>query len=183
MQALGEIIRLCQEGDSAAWQELVERFQGRVYAVCLYYLHNREDAVDAAQEVFVKVFNKLDKFSGAEDAFSAWLLSIARNSCIDRQRASQARNRYHSDYQHTVSDVDDGSDPARVLDQDQQQGLLYRALAQFSDVNRDVLLLKDIQGLKLEDVSRILGLPIGTIKSRSNRARIKLGKLLAELKP
>lgn len=183
MRALSEIIRLCQEGDSAAWQELVEHFQGRVYAVCLYYLHNRDDAVDVGQEVFVKVFNKLDKFSGDADAFPAWLLSIARNSCIDRQRANQTRTRYHSDYQHTVSDVDEVSDPAKVLDRDEQQGLLYRALSQFSAVNRDVLLLKDIQGLKLEDVSRILGLPVGTIKSRSNRARIKLGKLLAELKP
>lgn len=182
MQTLADTIRLCQEGDSAAWQRLVEEFQGRVYAVCLYYLHNRDDAVDASQEVFVKVFHKLEDFSGEADAFLAWLLSITRNRCIDRLRADNTRERHQSDYQNTASEEDATGNPESLLDKEEQHGLLYHALASFSDVNRDILLLKDIQGLRLEEVAKILGLPVGTIKSRSNRARIKLGKLLAELK-
>lgn len=183
LQNLDSIIRLCQEGDSEAWRMLVEHFQRRVYAVSLYYVRNRDDAIDVSQEVFVKVFNKLDDFSGDTDAFLAWLLSIARNTCIDRLRAKETRAHYQSEYQHTVSDVDARQNPEQDLDRDQQQHLLYRALSRFSEINRDVILLKDIQGLSLEEVARILNLPVGTIKSRSNRARVKLGKLLAELKP
>ncbi len=176
-------IRRCQEGEAEAWRELVEHFQGRVYAVCLYYLRHRDDAVDASQEVFVKVFNKLGDFNGESETFLAWMLSIARNSCIDRLRANETRTRYQSAYGLTVDEVDRGTNPEQEMDKNQQQQLLYRALATFTEVNRDVVLLKDIQGLSLEEVARILHLPIGTIKSRSNRARIKLGKLLAELKP
>lgn len=186
MHALSETIRLCQEGDGKAWQELVECYQARVYAVCVYYLRNQDDAVDASQEVFVKVFHKLGDFQDEgenSDGFLAWLLSIARNSCFDRIRADNTRARYHGAYQKTVSGVDDSASPEATLDKAQQRGLLYRALAGFSDVNRDIVLLKDIQGLKLDDVAKILKLPVGTIKSRSNRARVKLGKLLTELKP
>ena len=183
MASLDDTLRLCQEGDAIAWQRLVEEFQGRVYAVCLYYVHNRADAVDASQECFIKVFNKLEEFNGDAEVFIPWLLSIARNICIDRLRANDTRARYQRAYQHGVTEIDEVSDPERELDKNQQHGLLYRALSRFSQMNRDIVLLKDIQGLSLEEVARILNLPVGTIKSRSNRARIKLSKLLTELKP
>lgn len=172
----------CREGDAQAWETLVRFYQGRVFAVSYYYLKNRAEAVDVAQDSFIKVYTQLDSFAGDGDAFLPWLLSITRNCAIDRIRKTTTRKRYEDEFEQSAPTEDVASNPEKQLHQNQSITLLYRALEKINPLNRDIVLLKDIQGLKLKDVAAILSLPVGTIKSRSNRARVELGKLLSDIK-
>lgn len=160
----------------------MRRFQGRVYAVAVHYLRDPEEARDLAQEVFVKVYRKLDAFTG--EGFLPWLLRLARNGAIDRLRRMKARP--------PASDVsaDDGPelpDPGPGPDEAWLSGrrrrLVHRALAGMSAQNREIILLKEIQGLSVGEVAELLGLPLGTVKSRSSRARLELARRVIELDP
>jgi RNA polymerase sigma-70 factor (ECF subfamily) len=173
----------CRRGDDLAWEAIVRRYQGRVYAVAYHYMRNREDARDMAQEIFVRIYRQLDGLRGGEH-FLPWLLRLARNACIDQLRRRKARP--------PASDirVEDGpqiasSDPGpeERSAAEARKRLLYSALDGMSEKSREIILLKDIQGLKLEEISSMLSLPLGTVKSRSNRARIELASRIRSLDP
>lgn len=179
---LEQTIRQCRQGNALAWEALVKQFQAKVYSVAYYYLRNSADAQDATQDVFIKVFNSLDTLERSQVAFPAWLVTIARNSCLDRIRKTRTRLRYEDEYEKSGSNIALTRDtPESQGVEEQRRRLMYAALADFDDTNRDIVLLKEIQGLKLEEVATIMFLPVGTIKSRSNRARIALAKRLIEL--
>lgn len=186
MQDLNLIIEQCRRSDPLAWETLVRHFQARVYAVCLYYLRDKEEAADAAQEAFIKVYGGIRRFRGGEKALLPWLMSLTRNCCLDRLRKSSTRARYEDCYVAETAADDTGasgrSDPEAVIRQGQEQAMLYSALEKIGQLNRDILLLREIQGLRDKEVATILDLPVGTIKSRSHRAKIQLGRLLGQLK-
>jgi RNA polymerase sigma-70 factor (ECF subfamily) len=178
-----QLIDRCRQGDDQAWEAIVRQYQGRVFAVALHYLRDREEARDTAQDIFVKVYQQLGSLREG-DAFLPWLLRLARNSCIDRLRRLKVRT-------PAVSvPVDDAPHiPAPDLTPEEvsllgaRHGLVYRALGLLSSKNREMILLKDIQELKLEEISKQLALPLGTVKSRSNRARVELAKAVRSLDP
>lgn len=182
LQDFDTTLKQCREGNAQAWENLIRAYQGRVFAVACYYLKNREEAVDAAQDSLVKVYSQLDSFDGKGEAFLPWILSITRNCCIDRLRKGKTRHRYEEQYRQIAPTSDDRGNPENQVRQNESASRLYEALEKLNPMNRDIVLLKEIQGLKLNDVARILGLPVGTIKSRSNRARVELGKYLSDLK-
>ena len=179
MPELQQMIEDCQAGDARAWERLVREYQARVFAVAVYYLKDREEATDVTQEVFIKVYNRLESFRNEQDSFLPWLLSIARNACIDRFRKQKLEQRLGDE----LSQQGDLSAPGpeQFLQEEQHRALIYAALDEFSQRNRDVVLLKDIQGLKISEVAEILNMSEGTVKSRSNRARVKLAKILSRL--
>jgi len=175
------LLERCRAGDELAWEALVREYQSRVYAVTRHYLRDPEEARDTAQEVFIRLYQRLDAYDG-RDSFKAWLLQVARNASIDRLRRIKARPPA-VDLQAAEIELPGGDDPAANAAGHARRRLLYRAIAALSPKNREVLLLKEIQGLKLEEVAGMLGLPLGTVKSRSNRARIELVGLLRRLDP
>jgi len=179
---LEHIIRQCQQGNALAWESLVKSFQARVYSVSYYYMRNSAEAQESTQEVFIKVFKNLESIEGQAEAFLPWLLALTRNCCLDRLRKAKTRTKYEQAFkaEAPAAATVNGS-PESHLGQAQRKELLYQALSEFSATNRDILLLKDIQGLKLEQVAEILSLPVGTVKSRSHRARIELAKRMAAL--
>ncbi|MEZ4388165.1 MAG: sigma-70 family RNA polymerase sigma factor [Candidatus Krumholzibacteriia bacterium] len=171
----------CRDGDELAWEALVRRYQARVCSVAYTYTGNEDEALDVAQEVFVRVWKRLDSCREPE-RFAAWLLSIARNACLDHLRRRKARppaQDIPADELYSLADPGQATDQ-RVEDQDRQH-VLERALQQLSDINREAILLKDIQELPLEDMARLLDLPVGTVKSRCSRARVELAKVVAGL--
>lgn len=179
---LGQTITQCQRGNPLAWEALVKQHQSRVYGLSYFYLRNRVDAQEATQDIFIKVFHGLRSFEGGAEEFLPWLLAIARNCCLDRLRALQVRNRYEGAYETMQASIGNAVEsPETIAARDQQQRMLYQALSEIEDTNRDILLMKDIQGLKLEQVAEILAIPVGTVKSRSNRTRIDLAKRLTQL--
>ena len=178
------LVERCRQGDDLAWEALVRRWQGRVYGLAWHYLGNAEDARDAAQEAFVRVYRQLGSFDG--DRFQAWLLRITRNLCLDQLRRRKTRPPLE---ELRAADEDDAA-PTDVAPSPEQAWLsgarrrvVHEALRRLDGPNREVILLKDIQGLKLGEIAGMLGLPIGTVKSRAHRARLELARHVIAIDP
>lgn len=183
MLDLDLLLERCRQGDDLAWEALVRRFQGRVFGLALHYLRDRDEARDAAQDTFIKVYQHLDRLTEAE-AFVPWLLRLARNCAIDRQRRAKVRRPPAEAPPEAAAEVPDrGASAEEALLTGARQALVYRALGHLSEINREMILLKDIQELKLEEISELLGVPMGTVKSRTNRARLELARAVRRLDP
>jgi RNA polymerase sigma-70 factor (ECF subfamily) len=177
------LLERCRRGDDLAWEAIVRRYQSRVFAVALHYMRNVDDARDMAQEIFIRIYQRLDTFQGGE-TFLPWMLRLARNVCIDGLRRQKARPPA-SDVTVEEAIQIPASDPTPEESSSARSSrrLLYRALNRMSESDREILLLKEIQGLKVEEVSSLLGVPVGTVKSRCNRARIELAARIRRLDP
>jgi len=177
------LIDRCRQGDGLAWEALVRLYQGRVYSVAWHYMRDSEEARDMAQEIFIRVYRKLDTFQGGE-TFLPWMMKLARNACLDRLREKAARPPLSDvPVEEGIQLPDQGPSPEEATEASVRRRLLYSALERMSDMGREMILLKEIQGLKLEEISDLLQIPIGTVKSRSNRARFELAVALRGLDP
>lgn len=180
---LDTLLEQCRAGDELAWEALVRRYQGRVFALAYHYLRDREEARDVAQEAFIRVYRGLRSFDG-EGSFTAWIVRVARNCAIDRIRKLQGSPAYDGD------EIEDGPplaasepDPEDHTLHEDRRDLIYRALDLMSEINREMILLKEIQGLKQREIADMLAIPLGTVKARTNRARLELAERILELEP
>lgn len=178
---LGPLLEGCRRGDELAWEALVRRLQGPVYAVAYHYLRDREEARDVAQDAFIQIYRNLDKFEGLA-GFKAWVMRVTRNCAIDRGRRLRSRPPL-DDVQ--VDDAglgsQDSESPQAVLEANEKRTLLRRAIARMSDINGEMIMLKEIQGLTQQEVADLLSIPLGTVKARTNRARVELARRILEL--
>lgn len=169
-----ELIRRVRRGDDLAWEAFVRLHQARVFGLAYHTLGHAEDARDITQEVFVRVYQHLSRVPEPEGVVP-WLVRITRNACIDAQRRRQARP---PAWDLPVEDVAEpiANEPTSDESRDAQlrKVRLYQALHTLTDLNREMILLKEIHGLSLEEIARTLGVPLGTVKSRANRARLEL---------
>lgn len=170
------LLRRARDGDTAAFGELVERHQSRIYAVCLRILADPEEARDAAQDAFTTAFRKLAQFRG-DAAFTTWLHRIAVNACYDELRRAKRRPMLHT------ATSDDGTPepgPPSGDHADEVAGTLdvARALAAIPHDFRIALVLADVEDLPYDEIARVLEVPVGTVKSRVHRGRIALAKEL-----
>lgn len=159
----------------------MRRYQGRIYGFALHYLRDHEEARDAAQDIFVKMYQHLGSVRDGR-TYLPWMLRLARNCCIDRMRSRKARAQ---DLVAAAGDTQEhasqDASPVDSLLETARRALLYRALATLTARNRQIVLLKDIEQLQISDIATRLGLPLGTVKSRSNRARSELKKAVRSL--
>ncbi|MCP3982332.1 MAG: sigma-70 family RNA polymerase sigma factor [bacterium] len=182
MAELTTLLERCRQGDGLAWEALVRQFQGRIYAVALHYSRNSEEARDMAQEIFIRVYSRLGSFHG--DHFVPWMLRLARNLCIDKLRRKKARPVSGEIAMDDAPEmVDEAPTPEENWFSDRKQQLVYRAMGRMSEQNREMILLKEIQGLNLQEIADLLQAPLGTVKSRSNRARLELARAVIALDP
>ena len=179
-----ELISLCREGDRDAFNELVEMYQNQVINIAYGMLSDREDAYDAAQEVFVKIYKNIGSFKG-KSSLSTWIYRIVAKVCNDTLRKRQRRapavsiNSAFSDDEEKDMDItDDAPTPEELLELSEKQRAVRLAIAELSDEHREVITLSDIEQLSYEEISEILRCPVGTVKSRLNRARSALKKKL-----
>lgn len=172
-----DLVRRYLTGDADAFDELMRAHEGRVFAVCLRMLRDREAALDATQETFINVLRKADRFAGAS-AFSTWLYRVAVNTCYDLARRTQ-RRRAEPLPEHT-----DPADPASgdELGSVEMKHEIEEALAGLPSEFRAAIVLSDVEGLALQTVSEILGVPVGTVKSRVFRGRRILAEKLGNLR-
>jgi RNA polymerase sigma-70 factor, ECF subfamily len=176
----GFIDRL-RRGDPAAFETLVSRHQHRVFGVALRMLGNRADAEDAAQEVFLRAHRGLAAFRG-DAKLSTWLYAIAARLCLSRLGEGERRLiRANEDALARVADAE--ADPARQLEEDEREAALRRAIAELSDDRRMVVVLRDLEGLAYEEIAQVLGLELGTVRSRLHRARRDLKDKLERFFP
>ena len=164
-----ELVHRFIDGDRDAFTGLVERHQARVYNIAFRMLGGREDALDAAQDVFLTCLRKLRGFRG-QSAFTTWLHRVTVNVCLDTLRRRRPEQPSGDELPETpVADPSD--DTAQALD-------VQRALLAVPEDFRTVLVLHDIQGQPYETIAEILGAPVGTVKSRLHRGRVALGRAL-----
>jgi RNA polymerase sigma-70 factor (ECF subfamily) len=178
---LAVLLERCRAGDTLAWEALVRGYQSRIYGIAYHYAGNPEDARDLAQEVFLRIYQRLGACT-APEMFLPWIIRIARNACVDHLRRGKIRGRGRSVALDTIGDLPDrGHTPEEQWADNSRKLLIYRALEQLTGLNREIILLKEIQGLQLEEIASMLKVPLGTIKSRSNRARIELARKVMAL--
>ncbi len=181
-----ELLRAVIGGDATAYRGLVEKYQGRVYGMVYGMLRNREDALDVTQDAFVKAYNKLDAFR-LESSFYTWLYRIAMNLAIDLLRKRKRRGTTSFDEQIAARDEDGGisemhhgDSPRKALERKQLYQRIMDAMEKLPEDQREVVLLREVEGLSYKEISEVMEIPEGTVMSRLFYARKKLQKLLAD---
>ena len=174
-----ELIERCLRSDSSAWEQIVSRFKRKVFHIAYKFTGRHDNAEDLTQDIFLKVFRSLGKFNRDAD-FSTWLSSVARNYCIDHYRASKREKEVLVEdlVAFDLAPAAAGSNPHRALEDRDRRRFLRRGLDALPDKLREAVVLRDLQGLSYQEMADQLGLPEGTVKSRINRGREELSRLL-----
>jgi RNA polymerase sigma-70 factor (ECF subfamily) len=175
---LSSLIARCRAGDELAWEAFVRLFQRRIYGLACTYVSEREEAADLAQEIFVRLFETRARWA-THDEFLPWMFQVARNRAIDFVRRRKVRRpaaSVPSDEVPTLVDHTEGPEVQAIGGS--RRAWLRAALGRVSALSREVLLLRDVQGLSVQETAAVLGVPAGTVKSRSNRARTELAEQL-----
>jgi RNA polymerase sigma-70 factor (ECF subfamily) len=174
------LIAECLSGRRDAFGELVSRYQARLYNAAMRLVDNPEDAADVVQDSFLNAFQALHTFKGDAEFFT-WLYRIAFNTAISLKRKRRAAVSLDGSGPEAGLEPDDPSEyikPGAALERNEEERQLQEAMNRLSHEHREVIVLKEIEGLKYEDIAEILGVPIGTIRSRLHRARLELRELL-----
>lgn len=174
------------KGDQTSYRVLVDRYQGRVHAVIYGMVRNREDARDLTQETFVRAYQNLSKFR-IESGFYTWLYRIAMNTAIDHIR--RQKKRAHEAFEDGIATPETGSvmsdgahmeGPGRSLERKRLHARLLAALEELPEDQRQVIVLREVDGLSYKEISDVLEIPEGTVMSRLFYARKKLQHALGE---
>jgi RNA polymerase sigma-70 factor, ECF subfamily len=177
-----ELIRKCRGGDARFYEPLVRAYEPQALRMALGMMGNPEDARDALQEAFVKAFQSLDRFDTGR-AFGPWFFQILRNQCRDMLRSRNARFRTEVlDEGLLELRPDEGPmSSSRQRDRAEARRLLWKALERVPDEQREVLVLKELQGLRYQEIATVLDVPEGTVASRLFHARKALRDALDEM--
>ena len=179
------LVQQAKAGDRNAFAALVSAYESKIYNLALRYLGNREDAMDASQEVFLRVFRFLPGFQ-EESGFSTWIYRIGVNVCKDMLAKQSKRNEQSIEVEdeeedrRTLDIVDCRYSPEQILENAELRTILSSAIASLPEQQREVVVLRDIQGLSYEEIASVLSLESGTVKSRLSRARENLRKKLLQ---
>lgn len=179
-----DLIAMAATGDSQAFERLIAPYEKRLYALCLRICANREDALDCAQEVMLRIWRSIPKYR-FQASLSTWCYRIATNTCLDLLRKQKFRpsvslDALTEDGFAPANETEDKSDPQAYSEADARKRALEEGIASLPPDMRAALVLRDIQGFSYEEIADILTLPIGTVKSRINRSREKLRQSIME---
>ena len=181
-----ELVRAAQRGEESAFRQLVERYQRRIYQLALGMTKDPDDAMDIAQETFVRVHKYLPSFKG-DSSFFTWTYRIATNLCLDAQRKKSRVERVDAS-EGDEAEIEAAMDPpSHALAGPQRQALneelkgkIDEALAGLSENHRAILLLREVEGLSYEELAKVLDIRKGTVMSRLFHARLKMQNKLRE---
>jgi RNA polymerase sigma-70 factor (ECF subfamily) len=151
----------------------------RIYNMAYQFCGTSQEAEDLTQEIFFKLYNSLPKFDRGKN-FTAWLLTLAKNHLIDEYRRTKWEKRQRDDFDERFLSQSSFSGPEESYLSGESRKLVWEGLNKLSSEMRMAVILRDIQGGTYEEIAETLGLPLGTVKSRVNRARIQLAQVLRE---
>jgi RNA polymerase sigma-70 factor (ECF subfamily) len=183
------LIRRTREGDKYAFKQLIERYQRKAYAVALGMLKDKEAALDATQEAFIKIYKHLDCFKG-EASFYVWLYRIVFNLCIDMLRKRKGSLIVDMELEEALNQEEEegasygfisrglGTNPQKSLLQKELAAKIQEAMDALPELYRAILLMREVEGMSYEDLARIFKIPKGTVMSRLFYARTKLQQKL-----
>ncbi len=182
------LVRRCIAGDVVAWEEIVQRYNRRIYNICYRFAGSGDDAQDLTQEVFIKMFRTLTSYDVERGAFMTWVTTITRNLLVDHFRKSKqdrmtdsldATPSEHEDAMPLSEKIEDKAPSADASVQNSEtRALVHNALQKLSPELREAVILRDLQDMDYKDIATVLKVPEGTVKSRINRGRAELARLL-----
>ena len=182
------LVESFRKGTPGAFEAIVRAHQDRVYSFCARMLSDREDALDAAQEVFLSAWRNLAGFRG-EAALSTWLLRIAANRCLNRIRRRKSLSEREAPWPESPGEegegiifqpaADETERPDRLAETCEMGEILTEALSRLDPGSRWMVLLSDVEGFSYEEIATLAEVPVGTVKSRLHRARMAMRRLLS----
>lgn len=178
----GKLVERCLQGDDAAWEAVVTTYTRRVYNLGYRYTGQRDLAEDLTQEIFVRVYQNLKSYRPDAGSLQNWILKVGRNLIIDHYR--QTRRYQHSGGSEELEHLDLKDEklpnPFRVVEQSEASRFLHDGLQSISAELKEAVILRDLEGLTYQEIAELLNIPEGTVKSRINRGRIELARLLSK---
>jgi RNA polymerase sigma-70 factor (ECF subfamily) len=179
-----QLVQQCLQGDGSAWEELVRRHTRRIFNICYRFTGNGTEAEDLSQDVFLRVYKTLGSYRSAHGGFATWMTSVTRNLLIDHYRRTK-RDRVTDSLEDAMPVVENKESSARRPDQQVLLGELssqvQTALTKLSPELREAVILRDLQQLEYAEIRQVLDVPEGTVKSRINRGRIELARILHQM--
>ncbi|MBS1723869.1 MAG: sigma-70 family RNA polymerase sigma factor [Armatimonadetes bacterium] len=179
------LIRQCQGGDRSAFDALVRQYETRAFQYAFRLTHDSDEAADIVSEAFVRVYNAIGNFRG-QSAFGTWLYRILTNCYLDHRKKDKSR--FHTSLETGVQveggEVerqieDSAAGPGEEMERNAREHAVQEALDQMPDYQKSMLIMYHVENLSYEEIAEALDLPLGTVKSRLNRARLALRDLLA----
>ena len=162
------LIERAAGGDESSFRILLERYKNKIFALCFRYLGNYEDAEDAAQETVIKIYRALPGFSH-RSAFSTWVYSIAKNTCLDMIKKKKTDTESIDELDFMLGDARQDTEGDALRNDDIRR--LREIINSLPRENREILILREVDGFSYEEISEVLGIPLGTVKSRLARAK------------
>lgn len=185
LDADSQVVERCLRGDEGAWEDLVQSHTRRVYAICYRFVGRENEAQDLTQDVFLRVFKTLGSFRSGEGSFSVWLTRLTRNLLIDHYRRTKLERATDSiedqmgvlEEKTALHGRTDGMLASREASE-----FLQAALQKLSPELREAVILRDLEELEYREIAKVLSVPEGTVKSRLNRGRSELARILKRYK-
>jgi RNA polymerase sigma factor, sigma-70 family len=180
-----QLVRRCLAGEEAAWEEMVRQYSRRIYNLAYRFTGNRAAAEDLTQEVFLRLYRTLEQYDPREGDLSSWLMRVARNLIIDdyRRRARTPAQNGEDLAEHEYHlRADEREDPHALVERRELSEQIHAALAKLSPELRACVILRDLEGLSYQEIAEALQIPEGTVKSRINRGRLELARVLRRMK-
>ena len=187
VQVVAMLVRRCVAGDAAAWEEIVQSYHRRIYNICYRFAGSGDDAEDLTQEVFIKMYRTLASYDSSKGAFVTWVTTITRNLLVDHFRKTKQDRMTdsidaaspHEDALPLSEQIQDQSAPPDARVRSREVGeTVHAALAKLSPELREAVILRDLQDFDYREIATVLKVPEGTVKSRINRGRAELARLL-----
>jgi RNA polymerase sigma-70 factor, ECF subfamily len=187
-QVAALLVRRCIAGDVVAWDEIVQRYHRRIYNICYRFAGSADDAQDLTQEVFIRMYRTLNSYDVGRGAFMTWVTTLTRNLRVDHFRKTK-HDRLTDSLDTTASDnpdamtlsdriPDQGPAPDSGVQSRETRDAVHQALQKLSPELREAVILRDLQDMDYREIATVLKVPEGTVKSRINRGRAELARLL-----
>jgi len=175
-----KLVERCLQGDDAAWEAIVNSYGRRIYNLGYRYTNRREEAEDLTQEILIRVYQNLKSYRAESGSFQNWILKVARNLIIDHYRQVRRYPQTGGSEELESMNIPDDKlpNPQRNIEQAEASRFLQDGLQALSPELKEAIILRDLEGMGYGEMAGLLNIPEGTVKSRINRGRLELAKLL-----
>ena len=177
-----KLVERCLRGDDDAWESIVNSYSRRIYNLSYRYMGRTDEAEDLTQEIFIRVYQNLSSFRSEAGSFQNWILKVGRNLIIDHYRQTRRfpQSGGSEDLEMMNLADDKAPSPLRAAEQAEAARFLRGGLQALSPELKEAIVLRDLEGMAYQEIAGLLGIPEGTVKSRINRGRLELARLLSK---
>ncbi len=179
-----DLVKRCLAGEDSAWETLLKGYTRKTYNLCYRFTGRTQEAEDLTQEIFIKVFQTLRSYDAAQAAFSTWLNRVSRNHLVDHYRRTK-KDRVTSSLEEETGSVAERpsleAGAVKRVEARERREWLQRGLDRLSPDLREAIILRDLNDLDYAEIAQVLGVPEGTVKSRINRGRLELARVLKRM--